>query len=142
MMLCRMAFCLSGKVVALYLDNSTAKAHLCNESGTLSPFLSWLVYWILSLIDKHGITFIPAYILTQLNVEANYLSWDWMLPDWHLLPPVAQAAFHLWGLPEVDLLASSYSTQCKDYYTLESALHLGALGLNAFSHPWMFQVSY
>ena len=30
MMLCRMAFCLSGKVVALHLDNSTAKSYLCN----------------------------------------------------------------------------------------------------------------
>ena len=29
-MLHRMAFCLSGKVVALHLDNSTAKAYLCN----------------------------------------------------------------------------------------------------------------
>ena len=30
-MLCRMAFHLSGKVVALHLDNSTAKAYLCNQ---------------------------------------------------------------------------------------------------------------
>ena len=30
MMLCRMASCLSGKVVALHLDNSTAKAYLSN----------------------------------------------------------------------------------------------------------------
>ena len=37
-MLCRMAFCLSGKVVALHLDNSTAKAYLCNQGGTVSPF--------------------------------------------------------------------------------------------------------
>ena len=58
------------------------------------------------------------------------------------LPQVAQAAFHLWGLPEVDLLASSHSTQCQHYYTLESPLHLGALGLNAFNHPWKFQVGY
>ena len=31
MSLCRMAFHLSGKVVALHLDNSTAKAYLCNQ---------------------------------------------------------------------------------------------------------------
>ena len=36
MMLCRMAFCLSVKVVALHLDNSTAKAYLCNQGGTVS----------------------------------------------------------------------------------------------------------
>ena len=40
------------------------------------------------------------------------------------------------------LLASSCSTQCKYYYTLESPLPLEALGLNAFNHSWMFQVSY
>ena len=47
-MLCRMAFCLSSKVVALHLDNSTAKAYLCNECGTVSPFLSRLACQILS----------------------------------------------------------------------------------------------
>ena len=70
MMLCRMAFHLSGKVVVLHLDNSTAKAYLCNQGGTVSPFLSRLACWILSLTDKHGITLIPAYIPTHLNVEA------------------------------------------------------------------------
>ena len=93
MMLCRIAFCLSGKVVALHLDKSTTKAYLCNQSGTVSPFLSRLASEILSLTDKHGINLIPAYIPTHFNVEADYLSWDWMLPEWHLLSQVAQAAF-------------------------------------------------
>ena len=39
MMLHRMVFHLSGKVVALHLDNSTAKAYLCNQGGTVFPFL-------------------------------------------------------------------------------------------------------
>ena len=141
-MLRRMAFCLSGKVVALHLDNSTAKAYLCNQGGTVSPFLSRLACQILSLTDKHGITLLPAYIPTHLNVEVDFLSRDQLLLEWHLLPQVAQAAFYLWGLPEVDLLASSRSTQCHHYFTLETPLPLGVLGLNAFSHPWNFQVSY
>ena len=95
MMLCRMAFHLSGKLVALHLDNSTPKAYLCNQGGTASPFLSRLACWILSLTDKHGITLIAAYIPTHLNVEADYLSWDQLLPEWHLLPQVAHAPFHL-----------------------------------------------
>ena len=132
-MLCRIAFHLSGKVVALHLDNSTAKAYLCNQGGTVSPFLSILACWILSLTDKHGITLLPAYIPTHLNVEADFLSQDRLLLEWHLLPQVAQAAIHLWGLPEVDLLASSHSTQCQHYFTLETPLPVGALGLNAFS---------
>ena len=133
---------ITGKVVALHLDNSTAKVYLCNQGGTVSPFFSRLACQILSLTDKHGITFLPAYIPTHLNVEADFLSRDQMLPEWHLLPQVAEAAFHLWGLPEVDLLASSHSTHCQHYFTLETHLPLGALGLNAFSHPWTFQVSY
>ena len=137
-----MAFCLSGKEVALHLDNSTAKAYLCNQGGTVSPFLSRLACQILILTNMHGITLLPAYSPTHLNVEADFLSRDQLLPEWHLLLQVAQAAFCLWGLPEVDLLASSCSTQCQHYFTLETPLPLGALGLNAFSHPWNFQVGY
>ena len=65
-----------------------------------------------------------------------------MLPEWHLLPQAAQAAFHLLGLPEVDLPASSHTTQCQHYFILESSLPPEDLGLNAFSPHWMFQVSY
>ena len=142
LLLYRMAFHLFGKVVALHLDNSTDKAYLCNQGGTVSPFLSRLACGILSLTDKYGITLILAYIPTHLNVEANYLSWGQMISEWHLLPQVAHASFHLWGLPEVDLLASSHSTQCQHYYTLESPLPQGALELNAFNHLWTFQISY
>ena len=111
MMLYRMAFCLCGKLVALHLDNSMAKAYLCNQGGTVSPFLSRLACQILSLTDKQSITLIPAYIPTHLNVDANYLSQGQLHPKWNLLPQVDQAAFHLWGLPEVDLLASSCTHQ-------------------------------
>ena len=52
MMLYRMAFHLSGKVVILHLDNSMEKAYLCNQGGTVSPFLSWVACQILSLTDS------------------------------------------------------------------------------------------
>ena len=142
MMLHRMAFCISGKVVALHLDNSTVKAYLCNQGGTVSPFLSRLACQILILTNKHGITLIPACIATPLNVEADYLSQNQLLPECHFLPQVAHAAFHLWGLSEVDILVSSHSTQCQHYFPLETPLPVGAFGLNAFSQPWTFQVIY
>ena len=95
-------------------------------------------YWVW---PTSTVLLISAYIPTHLN--ADYLSsWGQMLSEWHLFPQVAQAAFHLWGVPDVDLLASSHTVQCQCYYTLESPLPLGALGLNAFNHPWMFQLSY
>ena len=37
-MLCKMVILISGKVVALHLDNSTTKACLCNQGGTASTF--------------------------------------------------------------------------------------------------------
>ena len=143
LMLHRMAFHLSSKVVALHLDNITAKAYLCNQGGTVSPFLSRLACQILEsdqqaqyyLFFQH--TFLPTSMWRQIICPQHRL-----LPEWHLLPQVAQVAFHIWGLPEVDLLASSHSTQCQHYFTLATPLPVGALGLIAFSHPWTFQVSY
>ena len=121
-------------MVALHLDNSTAKA------GTVSPFLSRLLCRILNLTST--VLLIPAYIPTLLNVEADYLLQGWLLPERHFLPQMVQVAFYLWGVPEVDLLVSSYTTLCQHYYTFETPLPVGALGLNAFNHPWTFQVGY
>ena len=81
----KMAFHLTGKVVALHLDNSTAKAYLCNQGGTVYPFLSRLACQILSLTDKHSVILIPVYIPTILNVKADYLSQGHLLLKWHLL---------------------------------------------------------
>ena len=131
----RMIFWLLGNVVALHLDNCTAKAYLCKQVGTVSPFLSRLVCHICSLTEKHSITLISASIPTHLNEDADCVSWGSLIPEWHLLPHIAQAAFHLWALPEVDLLASSFTTQCQQYYTLENLIPLGALELNAFNCP-------
>ena len=55
---------------------------------------------------------------------------------------IAQVVFHLWDLPEVDLLAFSHTIQCQLYCTLGMPLPLGALGLNAFNYPWKYWVSY
>ena len=86
----------SSKVVPLHLDNSTAIAYLCNQGGTVSPFISRLACQILVLTNKHSITLIPAYIPIHLNVEDDYLSWGQLLLEWHLLSHMAQVAFHLW----------------------------------------------
>ena len=81
LLLCEMAFCLIGKVVALHLDNNMAKASLCNQSGTASTFLYRLACHILNLANMHGIHFFPTYIPTHLNVEADYLSQGRLVPE-------------------------------------------------------------
>ena len=80
-MLFDMAFQLFSKVVALHINNSIAKAYLCNQGGTVSPFLSKLACHILNLTKKHVIILIPAYITTHLNVKANYFSQGQLVPE-------------------------------------------------------------
>ena len=53
--------------------------------------------------------------LIHLSVEANYLFQGKLVPGLHLLPCIAQAAFQLWGQPEVDLLPSYCTNQCQPY---------------------------
>ena len=79
-MLPKMAFHLSGKVVALQVDNSTAKANLCNQNGKMSLFLPKLSCLILNMAKKYCITLIPEYIPTHL-IEADYLLWDRVVPE-------------------------------------------------------------
>ena len=67
--------------------------------------LSRLSYCLLNLSNKDGITLIPAYIPTYINVEAYYLLWGRLVPEWHLLSCIVQTAFQPCQL-EVALLAS------------------------------------
>ena len=123
-MLCKMAFCLSNKVVVLHFDNSTAQDYLCHQGGMASIFISRLACCILNLTNKHDMTLIPLCIPTHLHVEAHYLSQGQLVPKWHLLPHMAQAAFHFWGQPQVDLLASSYTKINVSSITPWKVLHL------------------
>ena len=130
LMLHRMALHLSGKVmVALHLDNSTSKGYLHNHSSTVSLFPPRLSCCTLDLAGIHGITLIPAYVPTHLNVETNYLSWGRLVTQWHLLPHIAEFAFQLQGHPEVDLLAFSNTNQYQCYYTLGKYTTCGSLGV-------------
>ena len=56
----------------MHLDNSIAKAFLCDQGGTVSPFVSRLACQILSLTDRHGITLLPAYIPTHLKCGGRF----------------------------------------------------------------------
>ena len=137
----RMAFLLCSKVFALEFDKITAKVYLCSQVGAISLFLLRLTCCILNLAAKYGIICIPAYFTIHLNVEANYLLQGKFVPEWHLLPHIAQTAFHF-GVSQRWILASSCINQCQHYYTVERLLPPRDLGLNVLSHLWKFQVSY
>ena len=139
LMLHKVAFLLSGKVVALLLNSNTAKACLFTQDVTVCLLLSRLVCSILNMANKHGITLFPAYIHTHVNVDPDYLFWRRLVLEWYLLPHMGQVVSQLWGHLEV---ACSYTNQCQHYYPLENPLPMVALGLNGFSHLWAYKVSY
>ena len=56
LMLHRMAFSLSGKVVVLPLDNNIPKAYICDQDDTAYLFLPRLAICILNMANKHGFT--------------------------------------------------------------------------------------
>ena len=74
LMLHKMALGLSGKVISLKFDKTTAEAYLCSQGGTPSTFLSRLSCHILNQANMNGINFFPVYMTTHLSVEADYLS--------------------------------------------------------------------
>ena len=140
MILCRMAFQLPCKVFALHLYNCTAKAYLCNQGDTVSPFLSRLACRTLclttkvSLLFKHS--FLPISMWQLIICPREGCFWSGIffltLPKLHFNFGVYQRwiSWH----PHVPSSVSSI--------TPLKLLPLWALGLNGFSHPWMFQVSY
>ena len=119
-MLCRMAFHLSGKVIALHLDNNTTNGYLCNQDGTVSPFLSRLACQILGippsmvlLLFQHA--FLPTSVwrliicprircfqssifslrwIRQLFTFGAFQRWTW----WHLLIPLYVSIITPWNL--------------------------------------------
>ena len=115
LMLHKMAFQLSNKVVALLLNNCTVKAYLCNQGSTASSFILRIACYILNL----------ANLQTYPSQCGN---WKLVL-EWNILPCIAEAVFQLWGQPEVDLLASSHSNKCLHYCILKNALPLGTVRL-------------
>ena len=142
LMVYKVAFHLSGKVDALQLDSSTAESYLCNQGGTVSLFsfqTSQQYFesgWQAWCYSYSGIYTYPSECGSWVSLSGK------IGPEWHLFPHIAQAAFHLWGQLEVDLLVYSCTNQCQVYYTLQSPLPVGASGLNAFNHYWTCQVSY
>lgn len=77
----------------------------------------------------------------NLNGIADCLSRGRSVPEWHLLPPAAEAIFTRWGIPEVDLFATRETAVVPSYVTLNSR-DGSALFCDAFSQKWDFQTAW
>ena len=135
LMLHKMPFCISHKVVALHLDKSTAEAYLCNEGHT-GFLLSRLAHCILNMANMYGITLIPAYIPTHLNVEADFHPQDWFVPKWHLFLCIVHAVF-IFGVNQRWICSSHVPNNVSDITPWKILYLWGTLWLGAFNHPLM-----
>ena len=69
-------------------------------------------------------------------MEDNYLSQGQLVPKWHLLPCIAQAACHLLGQLELDLLATLCTNKFQHYHIYLRKSHTcGSLGVECFQPP-------
>ena len=96
---------------------------------------------ILHLAEKHSMTLIPAYIPTYLNVEADFVSQGKVVPRLHLLLHIAWTAFQLLGQQE-SICWHPHVPINVTFITFWNTHYLKEPWLNAFNHPWTFQVSY
>ena len=89
-------------------------------------------YWV-----QQTRTILLLFQCTFLPISMRRLIWGHLLPEWHLLPQMAQSACDIWGLPEVDLLASSIQLNASIITPWKHHYLWGPWGWM----PWMFQVS-
>ena len=73
----RNGFCLSGKVVALHLQNIAAKVNLCNQGTTVSFYFQTCLSHI-ALTNKHGILVYYTYLLISMWKPIIYWGEDWL----------------------------------------------------------------
>ena len=82
------------KLQAVVLMLHTVTFHVCGKTVSWNsdkitsngcPFLSILSFLPLNVADKHGITVIPVYISTHHSVEADYILFGNLIPEWNLL---------------------------------------------------------
>ena len=121
-------------------DSSTALSYIRKEGGTVSRPLLLLARQILLLLHQRRIRIYPVFVSSEENLLADAASRFQTLPDWHLPEATFRRIVRRWGLPAIDLFASTESTHLPRFFAWGEAPEAEAL--DALQQPWDFALAY
>ena len=100
---------LQGKIVGVFADNTTALAYLSYHGSTHSSALNDEAQWTLCWVESKSICLWPQFISGSYNVVADFISRrsQVLSTEWTLHLEFCRALWWLWGMPLMDLFASS-----------------------------------
>ena len=126
----------TGKVIAVFADNTTALSYVRKQGGTKSWDLFHLVEEMFLWLEEHDITLLPRFVQGKTNVVADTLSREGQIipTEWTLNAQVCEKLWRLWGRPQVDLFATSLTKRLPVYCSPH--LDPNALGVDAFLQSW------
>ncbi|KAJ1129196.1 hypothetical protein NDU88_007567 [Pleurodeles waltl] len=126
---------LQGHLVVVRVDNRVAMSYINFQFGTRYPSLNLLVRHIVSWTESHLLGLQGVHIRGVLNHQADLLSLVFPSSlESFLAPSVFSQIFSRWGVPAVDLFATSLNAKLPLYFT--RFLSPGALETDALSNPW------
>lgn len=132
---------LTGKLVSWHVDNQNARLAFINQGTVRDGWLCKRVVELLLLLYEHRITVVPVYVRSLHHLQADYLSRRKVIPDWHLDQVLAQKLFLMCGQPQLDLMASSQSSQLQMYYA--ATLDEEAMAVDSLVQDWdRFSLNY
>ena len=127
--------------IRIMSDNTTAISYINNMGGIRSPQCEAVAFMIWQLARGQEIWISAAHVPGVDNCLADRLSRKYdNESEWMLDPLVFKKISVLWGLPEVDMFASSLNRQIDNFVSWKPDSK--ALYIDAFSVDWTFIFAY
>ena len=132
---------LQGRIVTWHIDNQNARLAFINQGSARDKWMCRRVVELLLLLYEYRIRIVPVYVRSRHHLHADFLSRRRILPDWNLQANVVEKIFAVFGLPEIDLMATKHSAQLSRYYS--PLIEEEALEVDSMVQDWnRFKLNY